>query len=107
EVLRFHVSAKNTGHARWLREGAAVTGNGAVHLAAHLLAENEGEISRYIAGAFLPNDIAPGESVEIEIALRAPDSPGNYLLEFDLVSENLAWFEDLGSLVLRHSLNVE
>jgi tRNA (mo5U34)-methyltransferase len=106
EVLRFHVSALNTGYARWLREGAAVTGNGAVHLAAHLHDENEEVISRYCAGAFLPRDIAPGENVEIEIALRAPDSPGKYLLEFDLVSENLAWFEDLGSVVLRHNLSV-
>lgn len=106
EVQRFKVRAENTGYARWLRETAAVTGNGAVHLAAHLLDENEESISRYHAGAFLPNDIAPGESVEIEIALRAPHSPGNYLLEFDLVSENLAWFEDLGSVVLRHNLSV-
>ena len=106
EVLRFKVGAENTGYARWLREGAIVTGNGAVHLAAHLLDENEESISRYCAGAFLPNDIAPGENVEIEIGLRAPDSPGNYLLEFDLVSENLAWFEDLGSVVLRHNLSV-
>lgn len=106
EVLRFKVGAENIGYARWLREGAAVTGNGAVHLAAHLLDENEEEISRYCAGAFLPDDVAPGESVEIEIALRAPDSTGNYLLEFDLVAENLAWFEDLGSVVLRHNLSV-
>ena len=106
DVLRFSVRAGNTGHARWLREGDVGTDKAAVHLAAHLLDENEETISRYYAGAFLPNDIAPGENVEIGIALRAPDSPGNYLLEFDLVSENLAWFEDLGSVVLRHNLTV-
>jgi len=49
----------------------------------------------------------PGAAVEIEIALRAPESPGEYLLTFDMVSEHLAWFEDLGSEVLRQSLIVK
>ena len=50
---------------------------------------------------------SPGETVEIEIALRAPDTRGQYLLIFDMVSEHLAWFEDLGSVVLKHRLIVE
>jgi len=39
--------------------------------------------------------------------MRAPSSPGNFVLQFDMVSEHLAWFEDLGSEVLRHRLVVE
>ena len=107
EVLRFRVRAENTGLARWLREGEAETGRGAVHLAAHLLSTDEEPLSWYHAGAYLPTDIAPGESAEIEIALRAPEAAGEYLLEFDMVSEHLAWFEDLGSKVLRARLTVE
>ena len=108
EVLRFRVQAENTGHAYWLRgseTGAAEKGD--VHLVVHLLDKNEQPISRYYAGAFLPRDVEPGEAVEIEIALRAPESAGSYLLEFDMVSEHLAWFEDLGSEVLKHQLKVE
>ena len=37
----------------------------------------------------------------------APDEAGEYLLEFDMVSEHLAWFEDLGSKVPRARLSVE
>jgi tRNA (mo5U34)-methyltransferase len=107
EVLQFRVEAKNTGHARWLRGSDSGTQTGDVHLVAHLLSANEEPISLYHAGAFLAHDIAPGEKTEIEIALRAPDSGGNYLLVFDMVSEHLAWFEDLGSIVLRHELSVE
>ena len=33
--------------------------------------------------------------------------PGRYRLEFDMVSEHLAWFEDLGSEVIWHELLVE
>ena len=107
EVLRFRVRAENTGQARWLREGEPGTDRGAVHMAAHLLGGDEEPLSWYHAGAFLHGDVAPGESVLVEIALRAPEEPGDYLLEFDMVSEHLAWFEDLGSKVLRHGLAVE
>lgn len=106
EVISFRVRAENTGLARWLREGEPETGRGAVHLVAHVL-DHEGEpISWYHAGAYLPSDVAPGESAVIEIAMRAPEAPGAYLIEFDMVSEHLAWFEDLGSKVLRRALSV-
>ena len=106
EVLHFRVRAENTGQARWLR-GEKESESGAVHLAAHLLTANGESLSWYHAGAFLPQEVAPGETVEIEIALRAPDTAGEYLIIFDMVSEHLAWFEDLGSAVLTHSLLVE
>ncbi|HEX8355276.1 MAG TPA: DUF1698 domain-containing protein [Pyrinomonadaceae bacterium] len=108
EVLTFRVRAENTGLARWLREGEPGTDRGAVHLVAHVFgAEGEEPLSWYHAGAYLPGDVAPGESVTVEIAMRAPAEPGRYRLEFDMVSEHLAWFEDLGSEVVRHALTVE
>lgn len=111
EVLHYRLRAENTGQARWLRGGdipsGGVSEKGAVHLVAHLLDKNEQPLALYHAGAFLPHDVVPGEAVEIEIALRAPENPGEYLLTFDMVSEHLAWFEDLGSVVLRQSLIVE
>ena len=64
-------------------------------------------MSWYAAGAFLPRDVEPNETVELEIVLQAPASPGDYLLQFDMVSEHLAWFEDLGSDVVTHELTVE
>jgi tRNA (mo5U34)-methyltransferase len=106
--VEFRVRAENTGLARWLREGEEGTDRGAVHLVAHVYGE-EGEepISWYHAGGYLPHDVAPGESVVIDIRMNAPAAPGRYLLEFDMVSEHLAWFEDLGSEVIRHPLTVE
>jgi tRNA (mo5U34)-methyltransferase len=107
ETLSFRIRAENLGLSRWLRLGEANTQKGAVRLVAHLLATDGQPISWDYASASLPGDLAPGETVEIEIALRAPDTPGQYLLAFDLVSEHLAWFEDLGSAVLEHNLFVE
>ena len=108
EVLTFRVRVENTGLARWLRGDDTGTQEGSVHLVAHVFgAEGEEPVSWYHAGAYLPGDVAPGESVTIEIAMRAPAEPGRYRLEFDMVSEHLAWFEDLGSEVIRHPLTVE
>jgi tRNA (mo5U34)-methyltransferase len=108
EVVSFRVRAENTGLARWLRGDDTGTQKGAVHLVAHVFgAGGEEPLFWYHAGAYLPGDVAPGDTVSIEIAMRAPAEAGRYRLEFDMVSEHLAWFEDLGSEVIRHELVVE
>jgi hypothetical protein len=45
----------------------------------------------------LPGAVAPGEQVELEIAVRAPMPPGSYGFVLDLVAEHRAWFAELGS----------
>jgi SAM-dependent methyltransferase len=47
--------------------------------------------------ATLPNDIAPGETAVVELEVHAPEKPGSYGLEVDLVQEGVAWFGDRGS----------
>jgi tRNA (mo5U34)-methyltransferase len=107
EVLRFRLRAENTGYAVWLRGSDAGTDKGSVHLVAHVLTTSEEPLLWYHAGAFLPADVAPGEAAEMEIVFAAPSNPGHYLLAFDMVSEHLAWFEDLGSEVLKLELTVD
>ena len=107
-TIAFRVRAENTGFARWLRGDDSGTQKGSVHLVAHIFAEGiEEPIAWYHAGAFLPHDVAPAEAVTIEITMRAPMETGRYSIEFDMVAEQLAWFEDLGSPVVRHGLEVE
>ena len=44
----------------------------------------------------------------IDLVLPAPHSAGNYQLEFDMVSEHVTWFEDVGSTIpLAHSIQVQ
>lgn len=105
EEIRFRIRAENTGYARWLADGEAGTGKGAVRLAAHILSAAGEELAWYCAAASLPGEIAPGESAQLDIRVRAPEAPGFYMLEFNMVAEHLAWFDDLGSLPL--VLNVE
>ena len=41
----------------------------------------------------LPHDVAPGETVSVHAIVRAPDEPGEYRLQWDLVHENVTWFD--------------
>jgi hypothetical protein len=54
----------------------------------------------------LPTEVSPGQEVELEAEVRAPESPDRYILEFDLVQENVAWFGDKGSSTLRKLIAV-
>jgi hypothetical protein len=51
--------------------------------------------------AELPSDVPSGGQVTTTIRLTSPSSPGDYLLELDLVQEAVAWFADRGSETLR------
>ena len=55
----------------------------------------------------LPENRRGQESAHVEIKARAPSEPGSYIVEFDMVAEHIAWFEDFGSGTLRHELRVE
>ena len=105
--LRFRVGVGNAGLSPWLAAGEPATGKGAVRLGAHLL-DGDGKVVVWNYGrAVLPMNVAPGETVQLDISLRAPDHPGQYYVELDMVAEGLTWFEDLGSAILRSPLGVD
>jgi hypothetical protein len=45
----------------------------------------------------LPGPVAPGQSISVEIAVRAPMPPARYGFTLDLVAEHRAWFDELGN----------
>lgn len=45
----------------------------------------------------LPHGVQPGETVELELRVTAPETPGRYALELDMVQEFVAWWAELGS----------
>jgi hypothetical protein len=54
----------------------------------------------------LPHEVAPGERVEAELAVRGPIPPGPYRLAFDLVAEDRYWFSELGNAPLERTVPV-
>jgi len=54
----------------------------------------------------LPNEVAPGEQVTLTVPVKAPSSPGDYRLEWDLVQENIAWFSSKTGILVSSQVTV-
>jgi hypothetical protein len=68
-----------------------------VRLGAQLCGADGTLIDRDYERAWLPSHLQAGATMDIPITVKAPDTPGRYLLKFDLVSEGIDWFEKSGS----------
>jgi hypothetical protein len=66
---------------------------------AKLLTEMDGRLG-------ISKDLKPGEEVELPLAITAPKDPGDYILEVDVVQEQVAWFSDKGSPTARTKVTV-
>lgn len=54
----------------------------------------------------MPHDIQCGDSSRFVVEFTAPNAPGNYRLEWDLVIEGALWLQQVGSPIVRTSLTV-
>lgn len=54
----------------------------------------------------LARDLKPGEETEVALAITAPKEPGDYILDVDLVQEQVAWFHEKGSPTARAKVTV-
>ncbi len=95
------VSLENAGTATWRSHGE----NG-VQASFHWLDPLGNPIVWDGPRTPLPHAVAPGEQVEIELAVSAPRPPGPYRLSFDLVEEHRFWFEEVGCTPLTVDLDV-
>jgi hypothetical protein len=77
-----------------------------VRLGAQLCRPDGSLIDRDYARAWLPATLDPGAAVNVPIEVQGPESPGKYVLKFDLVSEGIDWFEACGSTPARVGLVV-
>ena len=50
--------------------------------------------------------VPPGMSWPVLVTIRAPQSPGRYMAEIDLVHEGISWFEHKGSRTVRFPIAV-
>jgi SAM-dependent methyltransferase len=55
----------------------------------------------------LQKTLKPGEAVELLLTITVPKVPGKYILELDLVHENVTWFKYKGSETVRVPIKVE
>ena len=86
------VALRNEGSATW--RSRRETG---VRLSYHWLDDRGNAIVWDGPRVAFERPVAPGEEVELETIVRAPQPPGTYRLAFDLVEELRFWFADVGS----------
>jgi uncharacterized protein YkwD len=90
----YSVTLTNTGNTSW-----PATGTTPVHLAIHFATGGGGWGTSGTEATWLtnlrvslPSDVAPGASITLGVSVTAPSQPGTYILEYQLVQENVAWF---------------
>jgi hypothetical protein len=64
-----------------------------------LLSEMDGRLG-------ISKDLRSGEELELPLQITAPDKPGEYILEVDMVQEQVSWFGDKGSPTARSKISV-
>jgi hypothetical protein len=72
-----------------------------IKVANHWLTEAGAMFQRDDGRCPLPHDMPPASRVDVMLGVTAPRADGVYSLELDLVQENVCWFGERGSEVLR------
>jgi SAM-dependent methyltransferase len=98
-AIAIEVSVANRGTARWPAVGNR-DGFG-VSIANRWFDEHGDLVVTDDARARLPHDLGPGEEIISALVVGAPEAPGTYALEIDVVQEGVAWFGDRGSATAR------
>ena len=73
----------------------------------HWLDENNKIVVNDDARSILLYDLGPNQEIEVPLTVNVPKDPGNYVLEIDMLQENVTWFGNKGSKTLRSSGRVE
>ncbi|GEM_PF-5246610 len=103
----FEIQVTNTGSVPWLSPPPGSADPTFYALSYHILTD-AGEPVRYDGDRFrLPPEFHPGESVRIMVDIGLPERPGDYVIVFDIVREQVTWFESLGNPVSRVPVRVE
>jgi hypothetical protein len=99
------IKVRNIGDSVWPAVGQD-DGRYQVRLGNHWLDANNLLVVLDDGRTALPHDLEPGREIELPLTITAPDRPGEYILEIDMVQEYIAWFEEAGSETLRINVSV-
>jgi len=102
ETIDGDATVQNVGSVVWLPGDTPL---GGVNLGVHLRSRGGSPLAVDFARVRLIGSTAPGEMQKVSFSLRPPEG-GDYLLEFDLVSEGIGWFEMNGSATVSVALTV-
>lgn len=97
------ILAKNIGRHSW----SVPRGSWPILNLAFWLLDRDGDLLERDGPRFrMPCLVRPGRNVLFLAAFSAPTKPGDYILQWDLVSEGECWFQACGSKVLQTPLRI-
>jgi hypothetical protein len=105
ETATLTVKVKNASDVAWPLGGRPGDGFFQVNLGDHWK-DAEGKEVKVDERIAMPHAVGPGEEVERLLVVKAPDKPGDYVLELDVVQEGVAWFSQKGSQPLKLNVKV-
>jgi hypothetical protein len=106
ETANVNLVVTNTSQSSWPTSGAS-DGKYRVAVGNHWLDPGLNLVILDDGRAGLPYDIEPGGTAEVQLRVKAPTKPGRYVLEFDMVQEQVSWFAQRGSKTLRANIMIE
>ncbi len=101
EKLELGATVKNISSETW--QAAYIS---KIRLGNHWLDENGETLQNDDGRTALLQKLESTESIELPLAIQVPATPGNYLLELDMVQEGVAWFQKKGSQPTRVKVKV-
>jgi SAM-dependent methyltransferase len=99
EAVKVRVRVTNDSPLAWQHAGALRLGNHWQRDGRHIV-QDDGRVR-------LPSTVQPGETVELELRVSAPEQPGRALLELDLVHEHVTWWNGVGSPTTFADVDIE
>jgi hypothetical protein len=105
------VSVRNASDVLWYARGAAVntSPDNKFYIAvgdSWLNAADQKLVTNMDGRYGLNRDLKPGEQTQVPLLITAPKEPGDYILDIDLVQEQVAWFHDKGSPTAQTKITV-
>lgn len=105
-----NVKIRNTSDVFWWARGGEVNdrsdnkfylaiGNRWLDADGKLVSEMDGRLG-------ISKDLKPGGEMELPLLITAPSTPGDFLLEVDMVQEQVSWFNEKGSPTARTKISI-
>jgi len=96
------VRVKNTGMSFWESAGKKRTA-----LGTHWINRDTGEIVEWDGNrGLLDGNTEHDQEAIVKITIKAPDEPGRYILQYDMVHEGTTWFSEQGVIPLEVNIDV-
>jgi len=102
QEFEIKVKVKNNGFLLW-----GFSGQNRIDLGTHWINRDTGEMIIWdgVRG-LLTYDVSHNEQIIINIKIKAPDNPGRYILQYDMVHERITWFSEKGVIPLEVNVDV-